>query len=196
MQGLADGYFVIPYTIAHHLAQVKPGEVGADHPAFAASRAEVEATTKRLLGVGGKRTITHFHRELGKLMWEQVGMARSAEGLKAVIARLPALREEFWKEVRVVGSGETLNRELERAGRVADFLEFGELMARDALYRDESCGGHFRVEHQMPDGEAKRDDGRFCHVAAWEWRGEGKEPAVHAEPLAFEAIPLATRSYK
>jgi len=196
MQGLADGYFVIPYTIAHHLAQTKPGAVPADHPAFAASRAEVAATTKRLLGVNGKRTITDFHRELGKIMWENVGMARSAKSLQAAIARIPALREEFWKDVRVVGGGESLNRELERAGRVADFLEFGELMARDALYRDESCGGHFRVEHQMPDGEARRDDERFCHVAAWEWRGAGKEPAVHVEPLVFETVPLATRSYK
>jgi succinate dehydrogenase / fumarate reductase flavoprotein subunit len=196
MQGLADGYFVIPYTIAHHLAQVKPGEVPAEHAAFAASRAEVGASTKRLLGINGRRTITEFHRELGKIMWEQVGMARSAEGLRAAIKRIPGLREEFWRDVRVVGSGETLNRELERAGRVADFLEFGELMARDALYRDESCGGHFRVEHQMPDGEARRDDERFCHVAAWEWRGPDAEPAVHVEPLTFEAVPLATRSYK
>jgi succinate dehydrogenase / fumarate reductase flavoprotein subunit len=196
MQGLADGYFVIPYTIAHHLAQTKPGEVPADHPAFKDSLAEVAATTKRLLGVNGRRTITDFHRELGKIMWEQVGMARSAEGLRAAIARIPALREEFWKDVRVVGSGASLNRELERAGRVADFLEFGELMARDALYRDESCGGHFRVEHQMPDGEAKRDDERFCHVAAWEYRGAEREPHVHIEPLTFEAIPLVVRNYK
>ena len=196
MQGLADGYFVIPYTIAHHLAQVKPGAVPADHPAFAASRAEVEAKTRRLLGVQGTRTITDFHRELGKIMWEQVGMARSAAGLTAAIARIPALREEFWQNVTVTDENAELNIALERAGRVADFLEFGELMARDALYRDESCGAHFRVEHQLSDGEAKRDDERFCHVAAWEWRGEAAEPAVHVEPLAFEAIPLATRNYK
>jgi succinate dehydrogenase / fumarate reductase flavoprotein subunit len=195
MQGLADGYFVIPYTIAHHLAQVRPGEVPAGHPAFAASRAEVEARTGRLLGIRGRRTITDFHRELGKIMWDQVGMARSAAGLQAAIARIPALREEFWQDVRVAGSGGNLNRELERAGRVADFLEFGELMARDALHRDESCGGHFRVEHQLPDGEAKRDDERFCHVAAWEWRGEGSEPARHVEPLCFDACALATRCY-
>ena len=195
MQGLADGYFVIPYTIGNHLARVKPGAVPADHPAFAASRAEVEATTKRLLGINGRRTITDFHRALGKIMWENVGMARSAASCRAALERIPALRAEFWEDVRVVGSGATLNRELERAGRVADFLEFAEVMARDALYRDESCGGHFRTEHQLPDGEAKRDDERFCHVAAWEYRGAGQEPQVHTEPLIFEAIPLAVRNY-
>ena len=196
MQGLADGYFVIPYTIGHHLAQAKPGAVPADHPAFAASRAEVEATTKRLLGINGRRTITDFHRALGKIMWENVGMARSAASCREALERIPALRAEFWEDVRVVGSGGTLNRELERAGRVADFLEFAEVMARDALYRDESCGGHFRTEHQLPDGEAKRDDERFCHVAAWEYRGADQEPQVHIEPLTFEAIPLAVRNYK
>ncbi|MBI4914465.1 MAG: fumarate reductase/succinate dehydrogenase flavoprotein subunit [Acidobacteria bacterium] len=196
MQGLADGYFVAPYTVADHLARVAPGAVGAEHPAFAASRAEVEGRTRRLLAVQGRRTITDFHRALGKIMWDRVGMARDAAGLAKALAEIPALREEFWADVRVVGSGETLNRELERAGRVADFLEFGELMARDALYRDESCGGHFRTEHQMPDGEARRDDERFCHVAAWEHRGENAAPALHVEPLAFEAMPLATRNYQ
>ncbi len=196
MQGLADGYFVIPYTIAHHLAQARPGAVAADHPAFAASRAEVEAATKKLLGINGRRTITDFHRALGKIMWENVGMARSAQSCREALARIPALRAEFWGDVRVAGSGAMLNRELERAGRVADFLEFAELLARDALYRDESCGGHFRTEHQMPDGEAKRDDDRFCHVAAWEWRGQEREPQVHVEPLTFEAVPLAVRNYK
>jgi len=196
MQGLADGYFVIPYTIAHHLAQTRPGAVTAAHPAFAASRLEVESTTKRLLGIGGRRTITDFHRALGQIMWEHVGMTRSAASCREALARIPALRAEFWEDVRVVGSGGTLNRELERAGRVADFLEFAELLARDALYRDESCGGHFRSEHQLPDGEAKRDDARFCHVAAWEWRGPEQEPRVHIEPLSFETLPLATRNYK
>jgi len=195
MQGLADGYFVIPYTIANHLARTKPGAVPVDHPAFAASRVAVEASTKRLLGINGRRTITDFHRALGKIMWENVGMARSAASCRDALARIPALRAEFWENVRVAGSGATLNRELERAGRVADFLEFAEVMARDALYRDESCGGHFRTEHQLPDGEAKRDDERFCHVAAWEYRGEGQEPVVHVEPLNFEAIPLAVRNY-
>jgi succinate dehydrogenase / fumarate reductase flavoprotein subunit len=196
MQGLADGYFVIPYTIGHHLAQVKPGEVPVGHAAFAASRDEVAARTKRLLAINGRRTITDFHRALGQIMWERVGMARDAAGLRDALARIPALRAEFWQDVRVVGSGAALNRELERAGRVADFLEFAEVMAHDALYRDESCGGHFRTEHQLPDGEAKRDDERFCHVAAWEWRGEGAPPQVHVEPLTFQAVPLATRSYK
>jgi len=196
MQGLADGYFVIPYTIGQHLAQAKPGAIPADHPAFAASRAEVEATTKRLLGSNGRRTITDFHRALGKIMWENVGLARSAQSCREALARIPALRAEFWADVRVVGSGGTLNRELERAGRVADFLEFAEVMARDALYRNESCGGHFRTEHQLPDGEAKRDDERFCHVAAWEYRGEGQEPQVHSEPLHFAALALAVRNYK
>jgi len=196
MQGLADGYFVIPYTIGHHLAQTKPGAVPADHPAFAASRAAVEATTKRLLGINGRRTITDFHRALGKIMWENIGMERSARSCREALERIPALRAEFWEDVRVVGSGTTLNRELERAGRVADFLEFAEVMARDALYRDESCGGHFRTEHQLPDGEAKRDDERFCHVAAWEYRGPDQQPQVHIEPLTFEAIPLAVRNYK
>ena len=196
MQGLADGYFVIPYTIGHHLAQTKPGAVSTDHPAFAASRAAVEAATKRLLGINGRRTITEFHRSLGKIMWENIGMERSAQSCREALERIPALRAEFWEDVRVVGSGTTLNRELERAGRVADFLEFAEVMARDALYRDESCGGHFRTEHQLPDGEAKRDDERFCHVAAWEYRGEGQQAAVHVEPLTFEAIPLAVRNYK
>jgi len=196
MQGLADGYFVIPYTIGHHLAQAKPAAVPADHPAFTASRAAVEATTKRLLGSNGRRTITDFHRALGKIMWEKVGMARSAQSCREALERIPALRAEFWEDVRVAGSGATLNRELERAGRVADFLEFAEVMARDALYRDESCGGHFRTEHQLPDGEAQRDDERFCHVAAWEYRGADREPQVHIEPLSFEAIPLAVRNYK
>ena len=196
MQGLADGYFVIPYTIGHHLAQTKPGAVTIDHPAFVASRNAVEATTKRLLGINGRRTITDFHRALGKIMWENVGMARSARSCREALEKIPALRAEFWEDVRVAGSGGTLNRELERAGRVADFLEFAEVLARDALYRDESCGGHFRTEHQLPDGEAKRDDERFCHVAAWEHRGAGQEPLVHVEPLNFEAIPLAVRNYK
>ena len=196
MQGLADGYFVIPYTIAHHLAQATPGAVTADHPAFTASRAEVEATTKRLLGINGRRTITDFHRALGKIMWENIGMERSAQSCREALARIPVLRAEFWADVRVAGSGTTLNRELERAGRVADFLEFAEVMARDALYRDESCGGHFRTEHQLPDGEAKRDDERFCHVAAWEYRGPDQQPQVHIEPLVFEALPLAVRNYK
>jgi succinate dehydrogenase / fumarate reductase flavoprotein subunit len=140
--------------------------------------------------------VNEFHRELGRLMWENVGMARSEKGLKETLAAIPALREEFWKNVKVTGSGAELNQQLERAGRVADFLEFSELMAKDALHRNESCGGHFRVEYEMPDGEAKRDDDNFCYVAAWEYKGVDKAPELHKEPLSFESVKLAVRSYK
>ncbi|WP_129126664.1 fumarate reductase/succinate dehydrogenase flavoprotein subunit [Geomonas oryzae] len=196
MQGLADGYFVIPYTIANYLAKTKPGTVKADHPECKKSVEDVKAYNNRLLNINGKRTVSEFHRELGKIMWENVGMARSEESLKDAIKRIPALREEFWKNVKVTGKGEELNQQLENAGRVADFLEFGELMAKDALHRNESCGGHFRVEHQMPDGEAKRDDENYCYVGAWEFKGVDKEPELHKEPLTFENVHLAVRSYK
>ncbi len=196
MQGLADGYFIIPYTIADHLARTEPGSVTVDDPVFRASREEVRQATARMLAVQGRRTVSEFHRELGRLMWDAVGMSRSKEGLTAALKRIPELRAEFHEDVRVTGSGEGLNQELERAGRVADFLEFGELMARDALLREESCGGHFRVEHQTAEGEAKRDDARFAHVAAWEHRGPDQEPVLHKEPLAFETVELAVRSYK
>ncbi len=196
MQGLADGYFVIPYTIANYLAQTRPGKVSIDHPEFRRSREDVDALAGRLLSLKGKRTVNEFHRELGKIMWEYVGMARSEEGLRKALKLIPELRAEFWQNVRVPGSGAELNQELEKAGRVADFLEFGELMARDALHRRESCGGHFRVEYQMSDGEARRDDENFCYVAAWEFRGVDKEPEMHREPLVFENVHLAVRSYK
>lgn len=196
MQGLADGYFVIPYTIANYLAQTKPGKVSTDHPEFNKSRQEVDSLTKRLLSINGKKTAKEFHRELGKVMWENVGMARSEQSLKKAIEIIPSIREEFWKNVKVTGSGAELNQELERAGRIADFLEFGELLARDALHRNESCGGHFRVEYQMPDGEAKRDDENFSYVAAWEFKGVDKEPELHKEPLVFENVNLGIRSYK
>jgi len=196
MQGLADGYLIIPYTIANYLAATKPGSVRADHTEFKKSRGEVISFTKRLLSVNGKKTVTEIHRELGKLMWDGVGMERSAESLKRALARIPALREEFWGNVTVTGSGEQLNQELERAGRVADFLEFAELMAKDALHRNESCGAHFRVEHQTPDGEAVRDDKDFSYVAAWEFKGVDKEPELHKEPLVFESVQLSVRSYK
>lgn len=196
MQGLADGYFVIPYTIANYLAKTKPGLVKADHPECKKSVEDVKNYNNRLLNINGKKTVSEFHRELGKIMWENVGMARSEESLKDAIKRIPVLREEFWKNVKVTGSGEELNQQLENAGRVADFLEFGELMAKDALHRNESCGGHFRVEHQMPDGEAKRDDENYCYVGAWEFKGVDKEPELHKEPLAFENVHLAVRSYK
>jgi succinate dehydrogenase / fumarate reductase flavoprotein subunit len=196
MQGLADGYFIIPYTIAHYLAQTKPGKVGTGNPEFIRSVEEIEASIKRLLSIHGKRTVNDFHRELGHIMWENVGMARSQGSLTKAIELISGLRAEFWENLKVPGDECELNQELEKAGRVADFLEFGELMARDALRRNESCGGHFREEYQMPDGEARRDDLNFCYVAAWEFKGTDKEPELHKEPLVFENVQLATRSYK
>lgn len=196
MQGLADGYFVIPYTIANYLAQAKPGKVGAGHAEFAKSREDVLSSVEKFLSIKGRRTVNDFHRELGRIMWDNVGMARSEEGLKKSLGMISALRSEFWENVRVPGVGADLNQELEKAGRVADFLEFGQLLALDALHRKESCGGHFRVEFQMPDGEAKRDDEKFSYVAAWEFKGLEKDPELHKEPLIFETVHLATRSYK
>ncbi|MDH4042835.1 MAG: fumarate reductase/succinate dehydrogenase flavoprotein subunit [Gemmatimonadota bacterium] len=196
MQGLADGYFVLPYTIGEYLTSNKAGSVAADVPEAKAAEAQAAETTQRLLGVNGKRTVDVFHRELGRVMWNECGMARNATGLKRALAEIPRIREEFWTDVRVPGSGLELNQELEKAGRVADFLEFAELMCLDALGRDESCGGHFREEHQTPDGEAKRDDEQFAHVAAWAYQGPNATPALHKEPLAFEYVHLATRSYK
>ncbi len=196
MQGLADGYFVIPYTIADYLAKSKPGIVKVDHPEFKKSQEDVSALTTKLLSINGKRSPKEFWRDLGKIMWENVGMARSEQSLKKAIQLIPELREEFWKNVKVVGSGDTLNQELEKAGRIADFLEFGELLARDALDRNESCGGHFRVEYQTGEGEAKRNDKDYCYVAAWQFKGTDKEPELHKEPLTFETLQLAERSYK
>ncbi len=196
MQGLSDGYFVIPYTIGGYLATIKPAAVKTDHAEFKKSVEDVSAATKKLLSINGKRTVTEFHRDLGKIMWNNVGMARSKESLTEAIKQIPVLREEFWKNVKVTGSGAELNQQLENAGRVADFLEFGELLARDALHREESCGGHFRVEHQLPDGEAKRNDADFSYVGAWEFKGNDKEPELHKEPLKFDTIHLAVRSYK
>ena len=196
MQGLADGYFVLPYTLPNYLA----GQIGkrpaTDHPEFVKAENDVRERTKRMLDVGGKRSVDSFHRELGLLLWDKCGMARNAAGLREAIARIPQLREEFWKDVTVPGYGETFNQSLERAGRVADFLEFGELLCRDALARDESCGAHFREEHQTPDGEAVRNDENFADVFAWEYQGDGAEPKLHLEPLVFESVHLATRSYK
>jgi succinate dehydrogenase / fumarate reductase, flavoprotein subunit len=196
MQGLADGYFIISYTIADYLARTAPAGATIDHAAFRTSREEVAAVTKKLLSINGTKTVNEFHRELGRIMWENVGMARSEQGLKQALAAIPAIRSEFWENVKVTGSGAELNQELEKAGRVADYLEFGELMARDALHRNESCGGHFRVEYEMPDGEAKRDDENFCYVAAWEFKGVDTAPELHKEPLSFESVKLAVRSYK
>jgi succinate dehydrogenase / fumarate reductase flavoprotein subunit len=196
MQGLADGYFVIPYTIGDYLASHKPEKIAPDHPEVRRAEAEVAGRTGRLLAIGGRRTPTSFYRELGRVMWEGCGMGRNRAGLEAALAKLPAVREEFWKNLRLPGGAAELNQSLELAGRVADFLELGELMCRDALEREESCGGHFREEYQTPDGEALRDDEKFCHVAVWEYAGAGQPPVRHREPLTFESIPLAQRSYK
>ncbi len=196
MQGLADGYFVIPYTIANYLTSTKPGKVSTANPEFLKSMEESETLIKRLLSINGHRTVNEFHRELGSVMWENAGMARSRESLAKALKLIPELRAEFWENVRITGNKAELNQELEKAGRVADFLEFGELLARDALHRNESCGGHFRTEYQSPEGEAIRDDQNFGYVAAWEFRGAGKEPELHKEPLVFENVQLAVRSYK
>src|SRR5213083_1088594 len=196
MQGLADGYFVLPYTIGDYLAQTRLEPVGVNHTAFRDVETEVAARVAKLLAVNGNRTVDEFHRELGTLMWDRCGMSRSADGLTEAIAQVRALRERFWREVRVVGSGEDFNQSLEKAGRVADFLEFAELMCDDALHREESCGCHFREEYQTPEGEARRDDNRFAYVAAWEYKGAGRPPALHKERLEFEYVHLAQRSYK
>jgi succinate dehydrogenase / fumarate reductase flavoprotein subunit len=196
MQGLADGYFIVPYTVGHYLASSRLEKVDISHPAFRDAEAAVGERVKRLLGVGGARTVDSFHRELGRVMWEYCGMARNEAGLKTALQKIPELRRQYWREVRVAGSGQELNQELEKAGRVADFMELGELMCRDALDRRESCGGHFREEFQTPDGEALRDDEHFAHVAAWEYTGDDSPPVRHREPLRFEYAPLAQRSYK
>jgi succinate dehydrogenase / fumarate reductase flavoprotein subunit len=196
MQGLADGYFILPYTIGHWFASEKLEPVSTEHAEFRRVETEVRERTQRLLAAGGTRSPDSFHRELGALMWDKAGMARNAAGLAECLHRIPELREQFWKDVRVLGNGDDLNTSLEKAGRVADFLEFAELLCRDALTREESCGGHFREEHQTPDGEAKRDDAAFCHASVWEWTGAPAAPAAHSEPLVFENVRLATRSYK
>ncbi|MGH7677552.1 MAG: fumarate reductase/succinate dehydrogenase flavoprotein subunit [Gemmatimonadaceae bacterium] len=196
MQGLADGYFIVPLTIGDYLASTSLDPIREDHQAVREAVAAVEARTKRLLAIKGKRTSQSFHRELGKLMWEYCGMARSAEGLKTALEEIPKLREEFWRDLLVPGSGEELNQSLEHAGRVADYFELAELMCIDALHREESCGGHFREEHQTTDGEALRRDDEFTYVAAWEYAGEGKSPILNREPLIFENVALAQRSYK
>jgi succinate dehydrogenase / fumarate reductase flavoprotein subunit len=196
MQGLADGYFIVPYTIGNYFAATKFDRVGVDHSAFRSAEAWVADRLRTLLGIRGQRTVDTFHRALGQLMWDDCGMARNEQGLKTALAEIPALRAEFWQDVRVLGDGEEINQSLEKAGRVADFLELGELMCLDALERRESCGAHFRAEFQTEDGEAARDDEHFCHVAAWEYAGEGNRPVRHIEPLAFENVQLQTRSYK
>jgi succinate dehydrogenase / fumarate reductase flavoprotein subunit len=196
MQGLADGYFIIPYTLADYLAKAGAGAPSTDHESFKASRALVADRVKKLLSIQGDESARSFHLRLGKIMWEYCGMARTDAGLKKAIQLIAELRAEFWKRVRVPGSGENLNMELERAGRVADFLEFGELLCRDALDRDESCGGHFRSEHQDAEGEALRDDDRFLNASVWEFASDNKLPVKHTEPLVYEEVHLAKRSYK
>jgi succinate dehydrogenase / fumarate reductase flavoprotein subunit len=196
MQGLADGYFVIPYTIGNYLATQLNEKISVDRPEFAAAQKEVQQRIQRLLSIKGKRTVTSFHRELGLLVWEKCGMARSAAGLKEALQKIPALREEFWQNVNVLGEGAEFNQALEQAGRVADFLEFAELMCEDALERNESCGGHFRTEYQTKEGEALRNDDEFCHVAAWQYNGPNARPTRNVEPLEFEEVKLAQRSYK
>ncbi len=196
MQGLADGYFVLPYTIGNYLAQATFDKVSVDHPSFRETEQEVDQRTKRLLAINGKRSVDSFHRELGKLVWDYCGMGRNEQGLQLALERIPALREEFWQNVRVLGDAADLNQELEKAGRVADFLEFAELMTTDALHRAESCGGHFREESQTPEGEAKRDDEHFSYAAAWQFTGVGKKPVLHKEPLEFEYVKPSQRSYK
>ncbi len=196
MQGLADGYFVLPNTIGDYLATARPQKVDESHPAFRDAIAQVAERTARLLAIDGKRTVDSFHRELGKIMWDYCGMARNDAGLRKALERIPELREEFWRNVNVPGSDQQLNQALEKAGRVADFLELAELMCIDALDRKESCGGHFREESQTPDGEALRDDENFTYAAAWEFAGEGRAPILNKEPLVFENVKLSQRSYK
>jgi succinate dehydrogenase / fumarate reductase, flavoprotein subunit len=196
MQGLADGYFILPSTISDYLAGGRPAPVDTSHAEFRRVEAEVAERMRDFLAIKGKRTVDSFHRELGRLLWDRCGMARNAAGLQEALARIPELREEFWRNVNVPGSDAELNQALEKAGRVADFLELGELMCRDALHREESCGGHFREEYQTDDGEARRDDERFAYVAAWEYTGDLQSPRLHREPLAFEYVHLAQRSYK
>jgi succinate dehydrogenase / fumarate reductase flavoprotein subunit len=196
MRGLADGYFILPYTIGNYFASAKQPKPKTDHAEFKKALEDVQSRTNRLLSIKGKRTVNSFHKELGHIMWEKCGMARSEQSLKEALQKIPALREEFWKNVTVTGSGAEFNQNLEHAGRVADFLEFGELLCFDALQRNESCGGHFRTEFQTEDGEAKRDDENFAYVAAWEYAGEGKPPILNKEPLVYEEVHMSTRSYK
>src|SRR6059036_1071224 len=196
MQGLADGYFILPCTLADYLARLRPDTLDAGHPAFRAAEVEVAERVRRLLAINGTRTVDSFHRELGHLMWDYCGMARNEAGLRHALRKIPELRAEFWANVRVLERNEELNQSLEKAGRVADFLELGELMCIDALHRTESCGSHFREERQTPDGEALRDDEHFAHVAAWEYTGRLAEPNLHREPLHFEYVHLSQRSYR
>jgi succinate dehydrogenase / fumarate reductase flavoprotein subunit len=196
MQGLADGYFVLPSTVGDYLAQTPGNTADATHPAAVEAVNEVKSRMETLLSTGGSRSVDSFHRELGKTMWDYCGMGRTEEGLRKALDRIPELREEFWQSVRVLGKNESLNQSLEKAGRVADFFELAELMCVDALHRRESCGGHFREEYQTDEGEAARDDENFSYVAAWEFGGVGAPPVLHKEPLTFDYVHPAQRSYK
>jgi len=196
MQGLADGYFVIPYTIGDYLSsEIRTKAISTDHEAFVAAEADVRARIEKLMNVKGKHSVDHFHKKLGKVMWNKCGMARNAQGLKEAIEEIRQIREEFWSDVRIPGAPDEFNPELEKAGRVADFLELSELMCIDALNRNESCGGHFREEFQTEEGEALRDDENFSYVSAWEFKKDG-DFSLHKEPLTFEYIKVAQRSYK
>ncbi|MCB0186365.1 MAG: fumarate reductase/succinate dehydrogenase flavoprotein subunit, partial [Caldilineaceae bacterium] len=196
MQGLSDGYFVLPYTIGNYLAQAKHSAVNANNPAAKAVEQEVQERVGRLLSIKGKRTVDSFHKELGRILWDYCGMSRDDAGLRKALELIPALRAEFWENVNVPGSADTLNQSLEKAGRVADFMELAELMCIDALHRTESCGGHFREESQTPEGEAQRDDDNFAYVAAWQYTGDEGAPLLNKEQLTFEYVKLTQRSYK
>jgi succinate dehydrogenase / fumarate reductase flavoprotein subunit len=196
MQGLADGYFIIPYTLGGYFAGTNLQPVTADHAAFNEAVQQGQSKLDKIMSIQGKRTVDHIFRELGKIMWEYCGMSRNAEGLEKALQLIKNLRGEFWEDVLVPGSDKDFNKSLEKAGRLADSLEFAEIMVFDALTRNESCGSHFRTEFQTEEGEAKRDDENFCHAAVWEYQGEGKKPAFHKEPLVFENVELSQRSYK
>jgi succinate dehydrogenase / fumarate reductase flavoprotein subunit len=196
MQGLADGYFILPYTLGNYLADIKADKLDLKHVAFKETEAEVAEQAKRLLAIKGKRTVDSFHRELGDVMWNKCGMGRNEAALKEALAKIPSIRAEFWENVNVPGESSDLNQSLEKAGRVADFLELAELLCLDALHRRESCGAHFREEYQTPEGEALRDDENFAYVAAWQFGGDGEAPVLHKESLDFEYVKLSQRSYK
>ena len=196
MQGLADGYFILPYTIGNYFASTKQVKVPTSHPEFKRGEEELKTRIGKLLSIKGRRSVTSFHRELGKLLWDKCGMARNEKGLKEAVRHIPALRQQFWENVNVVGEGKELNQSLEHAGRVADFMEFAELLCLDALTRRESCGGHFREEFQTEEGEALRDDEHFSFVPAWEYQGSDKAPVLHKEPLVYEELRMTQRSYK
>jgi succinate dehydrogenase / fumarate reductase flavoprotein subunit len=196
MQGLADGYFIVPYSIGNYIGGTKMEAVSTSHDAFRSAISDVQGSVSKIMGMKGGTTVEEFHRMLGKIMWDKCGMARNEAGLKTAIAEIRALRERFWSDLRLTGSAHDFNPELEQAGRVADFLELGELMCVDALERRESCGGHLREEMQTPEGEALRDDDKYCYVAAWEYKGTGQAEIMHKENLTFDVVHLAQRSYK